>query len=503
MTASPPPEPVRPVEGQIDRRRLALGSLALGVSNALKVGLQVLMVPLMARLLGPGEFGLYALALPTVGFLLMLAEGGLANSMAREPNANRVAWASAFWALQVAAVVMALLAIALSFPIANVAGQPRLPGLMAFLSVSFFALVWAVLPTARLMRDARLEYGAYSDFAATVLGAAVAIWLATHGAGAWSLAAQFVATLAIKAFVLNILAPVGPRLMFSWMSLRGHLEFGGAVLGSKVSGFVGSLAENALVGRWLGAPALGAYSLSNQIPRFLCDAVGNPLWANLYVQALRHTAEETAETYYRITRLFGLLVIPASTLLAAAMGPIVELFLGPRWAGTGLLLTILLPATGIGAIGGLCGALLMARSQGRLLLILSGGFAVGRLLSIALTPFYGLTGAAAGVAAMSIIATPINILVVARSWPIKPGLVARLLAAPILASMVAGVLCWAVISTRAPSLPFIIACEVGAFAVFCLLMFILDRRAVRKDWDNLGALLSKRPAESIVPSSAA
>ena len=49
-------------------RKLAFGAIASGTVNVVKAALQLLLLPVMARLLGPDEFGVYALALPTVSF---------------------------------------------------------------------------------------------------------------------------------------------------------------------------------------------------------------------------------------------------------------------------------------------------------------------------------------------------------------------------------------------------------------------------------------------------
>lgn len=486
---------------RVDQRRLAFGALAVGVTNVVKVGLQVLMLPLMARLLGPAEFGLYALALPTIGLLLMLADGGLANSMAREPNSNVKAWSSAFWAMLGAGIVLAALAVALSFAIAEISHQPRLPSLMALLAVSFFALVWTVLPTARLMRDARLEYAAFADLASTLLGAAVAVLLALRGAGAWSLAAQFVATILVRAIALNMAAPVLPRLHFDWRALRSHLGLGGAIVGSKLTGYLGPLAENALIGRWLGAPALGSYSLSNQIPRFLNDAVGNPLWASLYVQALHHTAEETAETYYRLTRLYALMVIPAGCLLAAGIGHIVLIFLGPHWEDAGVLLAILLPAGAVGAVGSLTAALLLANGKGLMVLSLGTAFALARVGVVALSPFYGLRGAAIGLAVVAIVSLFVSNAVASTCSGVRLSRVLRQIAAPVAASAIAGGLCWAVLMTLPVNLVWVVACEAGAGVVFVLLMLLFDRRGVTDDLRNLRQLLGRRAASGAESAS--
>jgi ethanolamine transporter EutH len=77
-------------------RKLAFGAIASGAVNLIKVGLQLLLLPIMARLLGPEEFGIYALVLPTISFVTLLADGGLGATLAREPESSSLVWSSAF-----------------------------------------------------------------------------------------------------------------------------------------------------------------------------------------------------------------------------------------------------------------------------------------------------------------------------------------------------------------------------------------------------------------------
>jgi len=78
---------------------MAFGAIAGGVVNILKAVLQLLLLPVMARLLGPNEFGLYALALPTISLVTLLADGGLGNTLVREEESSTLVWSSAYWAL--------------------------------------------------------------------------------------------------------------------------------------------------------------------------------------------------------------------------------------------------------------------------------------------------------------------------------------------------------------------------------------------------------------------
>src|ERR1700744_6323426 len=70
-------EQVEAVDAKPSGRRLAFGDGALGMVGIIKLFVQAASLPVMARLLGPAEIGLYALALPVVAFVTMLADGGL------------------------------------------------------------------------------------------------------------------------------------------------------------------------------------------------------------------------------------------------------------------------------------------------------------------------------------------------------------------------------------------------------------------------------------------
>jgi PST family polysaccharide transporter len=166
-------------------RKLALAAIASGAVNVIKVGLQLLLLPVMARLLGPGEFGIYALALPTVSFVALLADGGLGATLAREPESSSLVWSSAFWVLLLAGCILALGSSAFGLLLGYIAQQPRVPAMIALLSLSLIFLVLSVSPTARLNRRKNLAVGAAAELAANLIGAAIAVTLAIEGAGAW------------------------------------------------------------------------------------------------------------------------------------------------------------------------------------------------------------------------------------------------------------------------------------------------------------------------------
>jgi O-antigen/teichoic acid export membrane protein len=213
-----------------------------------KIAIQVVMLPLMAHLLGPTEFGLFALAIPTVAFLTTLSDGGLSASLARESETSTVVWSTAFWLLLGVGIALAVIVSGWGVVLSMLAHEPGITALMSYLSLSFVLVTVSVLPSARLTRQGRLVVFAGADLSSAIVGALVAVTLAASGWGAKSLAAQYLTTVLIRAVILNAVAFVKPTFVFELSSLRYHLSTGSSLLGGRLSDFAGRLMENLFYG---------------------------------------------------------------------------------------------------------------------------------------------------------------------------------------------------------------------------------------------------------------
>jgi O-antigen/teichoic acid export membrane protein len=226
--------------------RLALGAMASGAVSFAKVALQRLLLPVMARLLGPNEFGLYALTLPTVSLVGLLADEGLGNTLAREEESSVLVWSSAFWALLLTGITLALAATIFGIVLSYFAHQPWLSGMIALLSTSLVFLTLSVVPSARLVRRKHLGIGAGIEMLSTVIGAISAVSMAWYGGGGWSLVVQYVSIFAVRAILLNFAAFHFPETKFSFKALHPHLGSGGIIQPSRLAGRAKSRRRNNL-----------------------------------------------------------------------------------------------------------------------------------------------------------------------------------------------------------------------------------------------------------------
>jgi PST family polysaccharide transporter len=472
-------------------RRLALGAAVMAVANIAKIGIQFATLPIMARLLGPHSYGLYALALPTITFMLMLADGGLGNSLARENLESHAVWASAFWAVHGFALLLAVGAIGWSFLLAYVTNQPQLPALMATLSIALLFLASSVLPMARMLQKGRLHVGALADLAATVVGVGLGISLAYRGAGAWALVGQYVVTFAIRACIMNLGAFEMPALIFNLSQLRPHLLLGGSIVGSKLTDYAGRITENALVSSILGTNILGVYGFANQIPRFLCEGASNPLWAILYVQAVQKPEEAVIRAYYQFSRVLGLVLFPVTLLSAVASSQIIGLFLGVAWHTAALPLSILLATSTFPTIGGLSSALVYAKGRGGLQLWISGSLVAARVLVVLAAGSLGLNGIAAVIGIVNVAYGFVAIMVPARVAGTSPRALLHGMSAPFGCAIAAGAVCEMLLRIFGSQTYILILAELVSLLVYLGLLAMLEHRRLIDDIAMLRALIKK------------
>jgi len=473
-------------------RKLAFGAIASGTVNVLKAALQLLLLPVMARLLGPTEFGVYALALPTVSFVALLADGGLGATLAREPENSSLVWSSAFWFLLCAGFGLAFGASLFGVLLAHVVEQPRISPMIAMLSLSLVFLVMSVPAGARLTRRRNLGAGAAAELIANLAGAGVAVALAIYGAGAWSLVAQYLSIYAMRAIVLNIAAFEMPGFEFSMKSIRPHMASGGLLIGTRLSEYIGRVGENVLVDRCFGTALLGSFTFAGQVSRFASETVGNVSWAALYVQALTGERDKVADIHRQFCRMLAGLLFPATMLAAAAAPELIDLLLGPKWAQLSLMLRVFLPISALSIIAVQAGPILLAIDRFTPYFWCAIGLSLGRLIAVGSGFWIGLEGVVFGLAGVTLVHFAVLIVLAEPLTGCRAGPLLRGLVGPGISSLVAAGACFALLRSFTPGLVTTFGGLFAGLIVFAALMLLIDRKGLKEDWEIVSRLMKAR-----------
>src|SRR5207237_9552888 len=176
---------------------------------------------------------------------------------------------------------------------------------------------------SQVQRELRFRWFATMEVLTFVLGyGVVGVVLALLGAGVWALVAAQMAQTALYAIILVVTRPPAVRLLPDRAALGELMYYGGGFTASKIANYFALQVDNLVVGRWLGATALGfygrAYELMAGPPHLLGGAVDRVLFPAM--ARIQTDTRRLRGGYRRGGGVVGVILLPASLVLLV-VGP--------------------------------------------------------------------------------------------------------------------------------------------------------------------------------------
>ncbi|HEX5137087.1 MAG TPA: lipopolysaccharide biosynthesis protein [Planctomycetota bacterium] len=352
------------------KRRVVSGVFVTGAAQVMRQVVQLGAVAVLARLLGPGPYGLVALATVVVGLLQLLVDLGLGATAVREGGLTSQQ-ESTLLRLNLGAALAVGLAVQVAAPwIAALLRERELAWVLRGISPGF--LLAGALQTRRavLQRAMRFRLLAAIELLSVASGAAVAIALALLGTGDASLVIGSAAQQGTWCLAVLLAAGLPPRAPLNLASVRPLLGFGGHVTAFSVVNYVSRTLDNALVGSLMGRDALGLYEKAYALMMLPITQISAVISQVMFpaLSAVREDRERFRFLYLGAIRKVAGLAAPLSALCVVASGPVVRLLLGPRFVGAIPIFSVLSLVMGLQALLSSTGWLYMAGGRMRLML---------------------------------------------------------------------------------------------------------------------------------------
>ncbi|HYG25742.1 MAG TPA: oligosaccharide flippase family protein [Caulobacteraceae bacterium] len=417
----------------MSERRALVGATALGVVNALKYGLQLMVLPVLARLLEPEAFGIVALAMPFILLAQMLSDAGMGTALAREREPSHELESTVFWLALGVGLTTTLVIAAASAPLAAAFDQPNLAPILATLSIIMTIGSSLSVANARVTRSRRFEIFAVGELIASVLSAAVAITAALNGWGAWSLVASQLTLWIAKALWLWPVTRFVPLPACRPALARSYVAFGLHTVGANIADFGSKNLAPLVIGGALGVTAVGHYTLGWQLNRIPDAIISGPVYMSVFA-AVAAAEAGRAELVLRPLRLLVVVLAPVFAGLALVADLIVPIVLGDQWHATAPVLAALAPAGFLLCLFSIASSALLAmgRADRQFRLTVTLGLAV--LAGAALGARFGLPGVGLGVSAACLVMAPAYVRALTRELGIRPAQLFAGMAAPIAAA---------------------------------------------------------------------
>jgi O-antigen/teichoic acid export membrane protein len=310
------------------------GASATAIWQAVRLGLILLSVVILSRLMPPESFGLLAMVTAIVSVGEIIRDFGLSAATLQAKSLSPEEKTNLFWINVAIGGVLSVVAFLASWGIAALYSDQRLILVCQAISITLLMNGIAAQFRAQVNRDLRFNVLGMLDVIPQAIGLAIAIGLGLLWRDERALIVQQVsisATGLVLAILLARWRPTMPRRV----SVRHFISFGANLAGTQVSAYLPKNADTVALGLALGAGAVGLYARAYQLILLPLSQLTAPLSrVAIPILARVHETPATFEKYLRAGQFAGGLISGVVYgLIAGLAAPMVEVLLGPGWAG--------------------------------------------------------------------------------------------------------------------------------------------------------------------------
>ncbi len=317
------------------RRSAASGVKWQGASFVLGKLSVLLTTLVLARILAPEQFGLVALATVFITYADSFSDLGVAQALVYLPRDKHVTRA-AMTGAAVSGLVLAGGAVLVAPGIAALFREPGVTPLIRLLAVSLLAGALASVPESLMRKELQFRRLTVAAILRSVAVGAVSIGLAIAGLEAAAIVWGTVAGAVVYVLATWLLIPVRPDVRVwrtSAAATRRVLGYGLPAAGGLLLAKLVFDVDYLIVGRVLGAEALGYYTIAFRIPEmviinvfYVLSAVTFPLYARARTDPARLRRGYLGSI--RIQAAYGMC---AGLGLAAVAPVLIPLVVGDAW----------------------------------------------------------------------------------------------------------------------------------------------------------------------------
>jgi O-antigen/teichoic acid export membrane protein len=288
---------------------------------------------ILARILGPNEFGLMGMILIFYTIGNTLIESGLTVSIIRTSNPDEVDYSTLYYMnLAISFIAYFIIFISGSF-IANFYNQPILESLVKIYCLGFIVNAFRMIPNAILVKEMNFKKIALLNVPGNLIGLGLGIYMALNGYKVWSIVGLYLSTQIVTTLMYWMFVKWKPLFKFSKSKMKYHWGFGYKLMLSAQLNSIFDNIYNILIGKFYSVESLGyyerAYTLNNYPISVLSGIISKVTLPLL--SKLADDKKKTKIVYRKLLMLTFYISAPLMLGLFVIAKPLFLLFLGDKW----------------------------------------------------------------------------------------------------------------------------------------------------------------------------
>lgn len=309
------------------------GVVWAAVDKCAVIFLQFVINLILARLLVPGDFGCIGMILIFVAVSQTLVDGGFGAALIQKIDASQRDYSTIFYWNLLFSLCLYLVVFAVAPSVAYFFRMPILENMLRVLGVVIIINSFALVHRTILRKTINFRVIAIVDILSYSISAAIAIYMAYMGFGAWSIVGMQLANAFISSLLFWLFSTWRPSFMFSFESLKLLFAYGGFLLVASMMQDICTHIQGVVIGRRFSATETGLYSQAKKM-----DEVASMTLPAIFCQVLfplysekQNDLATLSDMLRRNTKMIAFIIFPLMMLLIIVAEPLLMLLYGNQW----------------------------------------------------------------------------------------------------------------------------------------------------------------------------
>lgn len=382
---------------------------------------------IVARQLMPEDFGVMAILTFFTSVALTIVDSGFSQTLIRKAQPTDTEYRSVLCFNVAMSLILYVLLVALASPLATFYEQPIISDVAPVLFLVLPINSLCVVQTVMFTREFRFALLSKIVFAASLISGVVAVVMALAGCGIWSLVAQRLLMMGIKAAAFWWIRRWHTSERASFKTIRELSPFSLRLLATDLISALYNNVAQLFIGKMYSTLQLGFYSQAQKLKELPVTSSVQAIQGVTY-PALSKLSDDDAkfsEAFRRILMLSSFVLFPAMLGFVAVAPEMFMLLLGERWMPTVPYFEILALSGLFYPLSVVAYNILKVKSDGRVILRLEVVKRVAMTIILAVTIPQRITAVAWGMTAMAAIDFVVNLIAAMRYINIGVGTILR------------------------------------------------------------------------------
>lgn len=296
---------------------------------ALQFGVNII----LAQLLTPADFGIIGMLAIFIAVSQVLIDGGFGSALIQKKSPTQTDYSTIFFWNIGFSLVLYLILFLCSPLVAKYFSMPILSDVLKVIGINLIVTSIMSIQMTRLRKELAFKKIAITNIVSYIFSSSVAIAMAYHGFGVWSLVVMQLLGSITAITILWIITKWHPSLCFSQSTMRELFSFGGYIMAAGILQEFCKNLQGIIIGKKFSATQMGYYSQAYKLDQVSSHSIPQVIVQVMYpvYSSIQDDKSRLIDVLSMNIRVISFLIFPIIGLLILIANPIIMFLYGEKW----------------------------------------------------------------------------------------------------------------------------------------------------------------------------